>query len=474
MFGHDSRRHAIRIACALIGVVGCTDVAGSCLTAPYSNVGCDFYAVSLPNALLDKSMFSFGVDLLNSNSTQIDVTISGGALVTPLNFPIAAGANTVLNLPWVASISTAESTVKVAGAAYHIVTSAPITAVQLNPTSALVLATNAYLGDASLLVPGASGGTQYRVLSWPTWGPSGLQYVGYVAVNAMSNSTSVQVAANGTIEPGAGLTANGGTVSLNQGEVLLIASGRNAPVDGFGADLSGMTISSSLPVLVWTGATATQVPLGTLYADYLEEMLPPLPAIGSDYYVVRPTNPNGLPTGAKHYVKLVATTNSTALTFDPPIPGAPASMDAGGVATFEATSDFHLQASQPMLVATVMEGSQAFGATVGDPALSFVVPWNQARRSVDFAAPSSIGPAWAQVVTRTGAAIKIDGTSVDGWASIGSSGYSAANVALCCSDAHRAIGNSAFTLSVYSYPNSSAYWYPAAVGFEEVFADGFE
>lgn len=51
---------------------------------------------------------------------------------------------------------------------------------------------------------------------------------------------------------------------------------------------------------------------------------------------------------------------------------------------------------------------------------------------------------------------------------------SSSNVALCCTDLYRASGNRAFTLSVYAYPSYTSYWYPAAMGFEEIFADGFD
>ena len=146
----------------------------------------------------------------------------------------------------------------------------------------------------------------------------------------------------------------------------------------------------------------------------------------------------------------------------------------GGVQALRGV-DFELQADRPVAVATFMEGGSAFGSSgPGDPAQSIVVPWNQARRSIDFAAPASIGPAWAQIVARSGATITLDGSAVTGWSAIGSSGYSTANVALCCSDVHHAAGNRPFTLSVYSYPDFAAYWYPAAIGFEEIFADGFD
>jgi len=334
---------------------------------------------------------------------------------------------------------------------------------------------DASLADASLLLAATSAGTEFRALTWPTWNGNGTQEAGYVAVIGLGVA-SVTVSAAGTIRPGAGLTSSGGTVSLGQSEVLLIASAADAPLSGTGSDLSGVSISSTAPVLVFSGHAEAQVPNGVSYADHLEEVVLPTAALGWDYFVVRPGNPSGSPTGAAHIVKLASTAaDDTQVTTNPVIAGAPATLTPGAVVMFAASADFELQTDRPVAVATFMEGGLAFGSSApGDPAQSIVVPWNQARRSVDFAAPASIGPAWAQVVARSGATVAIDGSAVTGWTAIGSSGYSTANVALCCGAAHHAAGNRPFTLSVYSYPDYAAYWYPAAFGFEEIFADGFD
>ena len=150
---HGPRRGAILMACLLSGFAGAVDAVAppDCTPAPFSNLGCDFYAVSLPNPLLDQATFAFGVDLLNATSSQGDVAVTGGSLVTPANYSIAAGANNVATLPWVAAISMTDSTIKIAGAAYHIVTSAPVTAVQLNPTAAHAGMTDASLAEGLVL-----------------------------------------------------------------------------------------------------------------------------------------------------------------------------------------------------------------------------------------------------------------------------------------------------------------------------------
>jgi hypothetical protein len=48
-------------------------------------------------------------------------------------------------------------------------------------------------------------------------------------------------------------------------------------------------------------------------------------------------------------------------------------------------------------------------------------------------------------------------------------------VPLSAANVHHAIGNRPFTLSVYSYPMYTSYWYPASLGLGDIiFSDGFQ
>src|SRR6185312_7970961 len=247
-----------------------------CTPLPNSNTGCEFYALTLPSVFVDQATFSFGVDLLNTSGASVDVTINGGGLVTPLMFAVPAASTVIQQLPWVSGISMSTATSKIIGGAYHITSTDALSALQLSPTDYMSGGAYAYSGDASLLIPPLSAGVAYRLVSWPTWNGGGTQYPGYVAVVATVAGTTVQVAAQGTLEPGAGLNANGGSVVLGQGDVLLVSSALDAVPDGYGSDLSGTLITSSAPVLVWTGHVGTFIPAGTGYADHLEEILPPV------------------------------------------------------------------------------------------------------------------------------------------------------------------------------------------------------
>ncbi len=460
---------------SLVATSAVLHAASPCLSQPNSNVGCEFYAVSLPNWIVDQTTFHFGVAMLNTSGSMVAATVTGGGLVSPLMINLPSGTSVTSQLPWVPAISNSLSTVKVVGGAYHITLTGPASALQLNAIEPQISASFSYSNDASILLPVQSAGRSYRAVVAPTWGTGASSYPGNIAVVATVAATTVQVVAPGTIQPGAGLAASGGTVILGQGDVLLIASALDAGNLAYGSDLSGTLITSNSPVLVWTSHAGTFVPANVGYADHMEESLPPISALSNDYFIVRPGVPSA-DTGSKINVKIVGTTNGTTLSFNPTIAGAPSSIDAGNSVTFEANTDFHLQSSNPVAVAMLMEGGQKFLSGNGDPSQSIPIPTSQSKTSMDFIAPTNLAPIFAQVVALTNATIMVDSNVASGWIPIGSSGYSTTRVSLCCTDAHHASGDQPFTLSVHAYPaGSTSYWYPGSLGIgDDLFHDGFE
>ena len=451
-----------------LGMLVGPEAQAACPAAPDANLGCEFYAVTLPNALIDQEAFPFGVSLHNPGAATANVTITGGALGAAQVFTVAPGTSTTKVLPWVPAISTSTATVKVAGGAYRIVSSEPLVAVQLNPAAVSVNAVPVGGGDSSTLLPVPQAGRDYRVVTWPTAAAFGRP--GNDAVVAIGAGTSVQIAAPGTIQSGAGLNANGGTVSLDAGDVLLLASAL-----GSSADLSGATIAASAPVLAWAGHPFTQVPEGVAFADHLEEMLPPITALTSEYVITRPGNPSGSASGARQVVKLVGLADGTGLSYSTNV-GGPVTINAGQLVTLTGLVDFRVTATAPLLIGQFMEGATTTGFdNKGDPGMIVAAPTNQARSRVDFLAPQVLAPISAQFVAPTGTAVTLDGTPVAGWSAIAGTTYSFANVALTGNDAHQALGDRAFSMSVYAYPTLAGYWHPGAAGTTNaLFADGFE
>jgi hypothetical protein len=452
---------------AALAILG-AQAGAACRGAPHSNFGCDFYAVTLRNAYTDTATYAFGIRALNPSAmSAATLQVSGGGLASPQDQPLAAGAAGHFTLPWVDAMVTATGTALFAGAAYHVVSDQPVSIAQFNSDDPA-----SFSNDATLLLPVRGGDTSYYVNAWPEWNFDFFNEPAQVAVVATSDGTTVQVTGH-DLQPGAGLTANGGSVSMDAGDVLLLSSALSAFVD-----ISGTRIDADAPLVVFSAHAGTYVPGNVPFADHLEDVLPSQSELAQDYVFVRPSDPSGA-SAPKQMVKLVASVDGTTLTFDPAVPGAPSILDAGQATTFEATVDTYLHAGHPIVAMQFMEGNQAFAQNVasrGDPSQLASVAVNRGALEADFVAPTTFAPIFAQVVAPSGATVLIDGDAVTGWSAVGGSGYSSANVGLCCTDKHHAAGNRPFTLSVYAYPGSTtSYWYAAQLGpRDDIFGDGFE
>lgn len=457
--------------------------AQPCANLPLSNIGCEFYAATLPNPLLDQSTFYFSVSLHNPGVDPVQVTITRGASILVSGQVIAAGAVAEFQLPWVSALSITETSTAVVDGAYHVVTTGPVTAIQLNPRDYTRMGTFAYTLDSSLLLPLHAAGVAYRPAVWPTHRISSTtQRPGFVAIVGISDGTSVTVAPTGALQAGGGLTSVGGTVVLDADDVVLAASALDGPSDpSYGSDLSGTLITASAPVIVFAGHACPYIPANQGFCDHLEESVPPIATLATDHLVELPFNSHGTP---RHFVKVVADSDDTNLSFDPAAVAPPTTLDAGEVLTFEATAPFRVHSTARVLVASFLEGESMFpnpGSHRGDPAQTHIVPVAQTRSTSAFLAPPNFTQNWAQLVAPAGAAITVDGAAATGWTAIGGTGYETARVALCgsgaggCTGAHAASGDSPFSIALHGYAQYTSYAHPAGMDLDPVLLeDGFE
>ena len=443
-----------QVSAALTGAAE-TAASGSCAEPASSNLGCEFYAVTLPNPLLSQSTFSFAIGIVNPSAVDALITVSrGGVDVTTVT--AAAGSSILISLPWVPALSNPGSvSTLVSGGGYRVVSNVPVAAFQFNPLQHTIGNASSFTNDASMVLPVKALTGNYSVATWAapniTGGPA------HAAVVATDDDTAVTLAGQNLVA-GGGITNSGGTVVLSRGDVLL-AFGLNS------GDLSGLSITASKPVAVFAGHGCAQVPVGASFCDHLEEQIPPRELLRTQVVVPVPFNAIATP---KHFVKVTATTDGTTLSYDPVIAGAGTTLSAGQSSTFEATAAFQVTATAPILVTTYMEGGQQFGGSdlAGDPAMSVATPTDQFRTAYDFLAPANYLQNWATVVAPTGSSISIDGVTVDSFSPIGTSGFSVATVSLCgnnavaCSGTHRAVGTLPFGLIVYGYGTSTTYLYP--------------
>lgn len=454
---------------------------GDCASLGQSYLGCEYYAVTMSNSALDQTTFYFSVSLSNASTKTANITITGPN-ATNITDTIAAGQLKEYKLGWVQPLScngtcndftnSTPGTELVTGGAYHIRSTEPLSAYQFNARDYVINGVYSYTNDASLLIPVNALTGNYRVVSGATWQFSnGHQYPANVDIIGTANGTQVTYTApaGNAIQAAAGLSTTGGTVTLNQGDVLQIAAALNGTASAFGSDQTGALISATQPVLVFGGQDCTYMPATVPACDHLEEINFPLETLGKDYLVTLPDNQNGTP---QQYVKIVGTVANTTLTYDPPQAGAAASLGAGQVTFFHTTQHFHVHATQPIIVGQFMESENNFTTsdTAGDPAMSLAVATPQFRSSYQFVAAPNYAQNWVNVIAPTGAAVTVDGASVTGFTPIGSaSGYSVAYVSLCannasgCTGTHSASGNAPFGIEVYSYGSYTSEMFPGGL-----------
>jgi hypothetical protein len=114
-------------------------------------------------------------------------------------------------------------------------------------------------------------------------------------------------------------------------------------------------------------------------------------------------------------VRVLAATDGTALTFDPPSVHAPVTLAAGGVLEFAATGSFMINGGAPVLVATFMLSAARGGQSAdpeGDPSLVFEIPVEQYHAFSAFLAPSTYLHNFANIVGPSGSAPILDGSLV--------------------------------------------------------------
>jgi hypothetical protein len=454
---------------------------GDCANVGSSYIGCEYYAITMSNSALDQTTFYASLSLSNTSANTASISIIGPN-ATNVTDTIAAGALKEYHLPWVHPLSCSSTcngvtvstptTALVAGGAYHIRTTEPVTAYQFNARDYQIGAEYSYTNDASLLIPVNAMTGNYRVVAGATWyfSPGAHQYPGNVDIVGTVNGTQVTYTApsGNTVQAGGGLATTGGTVTLNQGDVLQIAATGNGTASAFGSDQTGALVSATQPVEVFGGTDCTYMPAATPACDHIEEINFPLETLRSDYLVTLPNNTNGTP---QQYIKIVGTVAGTTLTYDPAVAGAPATLGAGQMSFFKTTQNFHVMASQPVFVGQFMESENNFAMsdTAGDPALSAAVATAQFRASYQFISPANYEQNWVNVIAPTGAQVTVDGAAVTGFAAIGGSGYGVAHVSLCganaagCTGVHNAASSAAFGIEVYGYGSYTSYMYPGGL-----------
>jgi hypothetical protein len=440
----------------------------TCLAAQdwHSYIGCDYWPTVTANSVW--SIFDYAVVVANAGANKANVTVTGPGNTYQMA-TVDAGQLTVLYLPWVPALKGPDfdtcgnptplaSSVLARGAAYHLVSSVPVTVYQFNAlefqsipgvgapgkdwnacpgfadqsscsenSPAGAQCSNgccSWSNDASLLLPTTAMTGNYRVTGHGGWGAANMG--AYMALTATRDGTtvSIHVSSGGQIIAGSGIAATsaGGTLtlSMNAGDVAELFG---APTDG--SDLSGSLVTANRPIQVITGMQCLDVPSNAAYCDHVEESNYPVETHGKDYVVAQPLAPRGTsPVGQD--VRIYGDVDGTKLTYDPPVSGCPTAIDAGqSVDCGIVHEDFEVKGDHPFSVAVFTQSATVVDPNApippfnywGDPDQSLPTAVEQYRSQYVFLTPPDYFANYVVVTAPQGASIVVDGTPLTGTAS---------------------------------------------------------
>ena len=250
--------------------------------------------------------------------------------------------------------------------AFHLRTDVPVVAYQMLPYGG----GNAAVTGASLLIPTSAWDTNYvAATAFETSGETSFDIV------AFEDDTTVTILPKSVIRPGGGLPGGKAgepmDVKLDQGEVLQITQPQ---------PLSGSPVQADKPIGFFAGEPCMTVPSGVPFCDHGEQQIPPIRALGSEYvgasYRPRADHAEDPPW------RIIGAVDGTTLTYDPPLAGAPTTLNLGDVALFNSKGRAFVVRSQdaehPFLFSSYMTGATTVNTATeqgyGDPDFVRVVP----------------------------------------------------------------------------------------------------
>jgi hypothetical protein len=485
-------------------------------------IGCEFWPTITYNPVYHE--FPFAVVLANGGDVAADVTVERqGAVVATATVP-PQGLATV-KLPWVMELKGEEFTrtdattgarkkdsIVVAGGAYKLTTTFPVTAWQFNPLDYQQPAENcpglpagttvclSVSNDASLLLPRSAMTGNYRLggRSARLEG-GGIDYTssqGGFAITATADGTTVdiqlspdrkqEVGTGAKIGPavvatGTGVAGGkpGDTISfaMNAGDVVQLVGQWGAFEPEPHGDLSGSLINATGKVQVIAfNPLLSGVPTATDgNPDHIEETVLPAEVIGNSYVVAPPTGPDGRVPG--HMVRFFGNFDGTTLTYVGTAPaGAPTTLKAGEVVEIGPVMDsFIVESDQSFSIVSIMLGGTKqdpdMGLKRGDPSLTTEVTPSQFRTQYTFLAPLSYLQNFADILIPKGATVTIDGQPLTGTPTpIGDGAWSLVREPLGngVDGAHRLEASAKVGLQVMGFGSATSYSYPGGLDLKPI------
>lgn len=431
-----------------------------------SNVGCEYWAVDLDNAMIDSTSNAaaqqFAVVVSNP---QPDVPVEvklfqdngqpgddpneaeiATAIIAPLNLRVfKLGPREVDGSPD-GEYNTGTHTA-LTRHAYKIKSNYPVVAYQFNPLENV----NVFSNDASLLKPvealvyeGTSMRKMYVVAGWPqtiaatddpdtNFSPNyPIHLRAFLTIVGTRPDTTVRVHTKTKVVPGGPIpeTPAEGTLETMLGAYDVL----NLETGDFNADFTGSVIEADGPIAVFTGGEASDAPHFSKLserrccADHLEDQLDPLRTAGKRFVIAH--SPSRTRTVAEaggqipqvpepDYVRVVAASpKGAAVTTTLPPPYDKFQLNyLGDYREVQAERDMMIEASEPVIAMQVSASQDAAnvkrGLPGGDPSIVIVPPTEQYRMDYVFLTPDKYAFDFITVVAPPTTVVAMDGIPLD-------------------------------------------------------------
>jgi hypothetical protein len=428
----------------------------------HSNVGCEYWAADLDNAVISPSLNAAAqqyaivvsnvegelpakvtVDEDDSLPGQpAEVRLVGTATVAPRNLEVFKLGPREVDGSADGTFNTGPGTF-LSRHAYRVKSNVPIVAYQFNPFQNV----NVFSNDASMLLPvsalGGGPGHSYVVAGWPQTIARtnnantnfGIDLSGYLAIIATRPDTHVHLKATVRVIPGPPALPNGIPANSEMDFTLQPFEILNLETSDFNADFTGSIIDSDQPVAVFPGSEASDAPfydsLANRFccADHLETQLFPIRTAGQAYVASRMPNRTKavIAAGANigqidepEIYRAVATRSGvTHVTTSLPPPDSAFDLaDIGDSHLMTVHEDFTLKASQAVILSDMQVSQEASGVLRGlpggDPSLSLLVPVEQWRTDYVLFTPDKYVFDFLVITAPADAHVFLDGAAVDG------------------------------------------------------------
>jgi IgGFc binding protein len=434
-------------------------------SANQSTIGCDYYSVN-PDVIQGGIGQCFAAYVANTWDAPVSITVEWGGMtldasgfaripsgsgpaITYAALPggqlpagqvailfladfNAGGSNIALTCPTgiTPAVTTSDAAVHgtAMGTAFHITTSAPVSAYDIYPYGGGQTA----LASATLLLPTSAWDTNYIAVDAFTSSviaqEAGAQPT--LDIVAQEDGTTVTISPVAAIVGGTGVApANAGalaTYSLTKGQVLQFTQQD---------ELTGSAIQANKPIGVWGGASCLNIDTNTCCCDAAHQEVPPVKALGYEYVgVIYRNRDDTATTDETPPWRFVGAVDGTDLTYDPaPPPGAPLTLSSGQLVQFNASGPFVVKSQDdkhPFYVSAHMSGCETYFGPEdcrGDPEYVNVVPAQQYLSSYVFFTDPTY-PETNLVIVRTKGSSGFADVSLDcagtlaGWKPVGTSG----------------------------------------------------